>query len=234
MSQSQTLRKTNQQPVNKIRGILCCLGTIATVLWCANISRGVCASSQQSPLGREVADYADSGSDFSQVLFRSARQFGVPIGVVLNGREVFPPTISIRVSRGTVADVFNGIVGQESSLEWAELNGVVNVTPRESSNSILDVKVAHLVLKDATMEDVRQAIASIPEVKAWLVQNKVSERSVLSIPIAENSDQPRISVDFEGVPLRQIMNTIVKAPGMHAWSIVRYGKDRQYLNIGIG
>jgi hypothetical protein len=233
MSQSRILLKTRQRHANRTLVVL--FGLILTI---GMISGGRRSHAEnrlaQHVLKIEVTEYHDSGDDVAQLLFRVSEKFGVPIGIELSGQQP-AQNISVRVSHGTVMDLVNGIVGQASGLEWAELNGVVNVMPRERPNSVLDLKVAHFHVRDASVADVRDAVAAIPEVKAWLAQSGVSERSFVSPdPTAQINGQPRVSLDLNGVSVREIMNTIVKAPGLHVWSFVRYGKDRQYLSIAIG
>jgi hypothetical protein len=182
-------------------------------------------------LSREVTNYSDSGTDIAQPLFRASEKFRIPIGVELDGLQP-TQTISVKLSRGTVTDLLNAIVGPSSGLQWKESNGVVNVMPVQNSNSILDLKVAHFRLKDISVGDIREAITAQPEIKAWLTLNRVSERSLI-VTSGQHPDRQRLSIELKGVTLREIMNAIVKLPGMHEWSFVRYGKNREYLNIGI-
>ena len=114
-----------------------------------------------------------------------------------------------------------------------ESKGVVNVRPVQNANSILDLQIAHFRVKDANVEDIREAITALPEVKTWLTLNNVSARSLIVTVGGLKRDTQRVSIELAGLTLREIMNAVVRRRGMHEWSFVRYGKNQQYLNIGI-
>jgi hypothetical protein len=186
---------------------------------------------------RKVGDYNDDDTDVLQLLGRAAERLKTPVGIEVNG-PIPRQAASIRVSNGTVGDIFSSIVQHAPAYKWVEADGVVNVMPRENLDSVLDVSVSHFAIRNATPEDIRTAITALPEVQAWLTQNHVTEHSflppIISLPYKQKSGGPRVSIHGSGASLRQIMNRIVsKSSGLHAWSFVRYGTANEYLNIQI-
>ncbi len=188
----------------------------------------------ENPLTQEISDYEDGQADFSQLLFRVSSIYGLPIGVELDDQQP-DHSISVKVHHGTVRDVVNSIVTQALVYKWVQVNGVVNVMPKQEGESVLDLKIARFQVRNASASDLREAVVSLPEVKGWLHQNRVSARSIIAI-ISSNqgNDFPRAYLDLNDVSLREIMNKIVKAPGFHIWSFARYGQGKQYLSISIG
>jgi hypothetical protein len=144
--------------------------------------------------------------------------------------------ISVHISRGTVADVLNAIMAQESNYKWVEINGVVNVIPKQNMNSILDVKIALFHVRDANGFDIHRVIVSLPEVKRWLGQNHLAERTptVVDVLVGRNGAAlSKISLELQRVTLRQILNKIVRSPGFRSWTVGRWGAKNQYLSIGV-
>ena len=185
------------------------------------------------PAAKPVSNYEDVGYQFSIALDHLAQKYTMPIGLDLE-IPVERQSVSVRVPRGTVADILNAIIAQEPSYKWAEVNGVINVMPEANPNSVLDLQIAHLHVKDADFSEIDTAIASLPEVKRWLEQNHVTENTatVLDILIGKDGYNPRrVSLDLRDVTLREIMNRIVRLPGLHSWSVGRWGEKNQYFGI---
>jgi hypothetical protein len=191
------------------------------------------ANSPQDPLAQAVRNYQIGGPDFALLIGQVLRGYGVPFGIELN-REVKQRAISVKVSEGTVADVIGAVVAQAPGYRWAEVNGVVDVIPQDVSDSVLELRIARFSVKNAAAEDIRPAVVSLPEVKAWLAQNHVVERS-FGTPLfpAQRAGLPRISLDLSNVTLREILNRVVKEANFHEWLVARYGDRNQYLEISI-
>jgi hypothetical protein len=213
--------------------------SLAVFAFCSGaIASGADSAHGQTLASRKVNHYVDSAVNVLQSLGNAARKFDIPIGTELNDK--LPETaVSIDVSDGTVADVISAILEHAPGYTWIEKNGVVDILPKENTNSILDLKIGHFKVQHATPNFIRPAIASLPEVKAWLSRNHVVERSraTASILIGADgkTDEPRVSLEMRNVTLREIMNSlIVKKGGPRSWSFSRYGDSNMYLNIDIG
>jgi hypothetical protein len=187
----------------------------------------------RSPLSQEISVYQDSGTDLFQLLNRAGSEYGFPVGVELDGTHS-THLISVKVEHGTVRDVINSIISQAGGYKWVEVNGVINVIPGESGIGLLNTRIGHFHVRDASAQEIREAIASLPEVANWLDKNQVSERSIVSafVPL-QMGGLPRISLDLHDVRLREIMNSIIKTRGFRSWCIARYGEGNRYLSISI-
>lgn len=194
-------------------------------------------SATRDSLSQRVSNYKDTGHDFSITLGHLSQKYRIPMGIDLER----PPTrqfISVRVSHGTVADVLNAIVEGEPGYRWTAINGVVNVVPQQSTNSILDLQIAHFHVRHADPLDLHTAILALPEIKRWLEQNHLKERGVFgpNILVGKNgmTSLPHVSLDLRDVTLRAIMNRIATSPGLGGWIVSRWGEKNQYLNLQIG
>jgi hypothetical protein len=138
------------------------------------------------------------------------------------------------MAHGTVTDLVNEIMKSAPGYNWVEADGVVNVMPKKRTSGLLDLQIAHFRVTNSGPDNLRDAITALPEVKAWTAKTGVTERSIESLVsgIGEEAG-PRVSIDFKGVTLRDVMNGIVKTPGLHMWSVSFYGKNDRYLSINI-
>ena len=208
----------------------------ALLLW-VFVSSGYASHDKKSdPAAQQVSDYEDSGYDFSITLDHLAQKYGIPTGIDTEIPIENQP-VSVHVHRGTVADVLNAIVAREPGYKWLSLNGVIDVMPKESANSILDIRIARFRVKKATFFDIHTAIASRPEVKKWLKQNHLTERTPMAIDILvgkNGAGLSHVSLDLRDVTVREILNKIAVSPGFRSWIVGRWGDKNQYLSIGVG
>ncbi len=187
------------------------------------------------PLTRQVRNYQNTAYDFLTALDDFALKCGVPTGIDLE-LPVKHRSISVNVSRGTVVDVLNTIVAQEPSYKWAKVNGVVNVMPEENPNNMLDLRIASFHVRNADSSGIHAAIVSLPEVKEWLEQNHLTERTPNYTDIIVGKNRyvmPRLSLDLHNMTLREISNRILTSRRFHSWVVARWGEKNQYLSIAV-
>lgn len=194
-------------------------------------------SSHEDPLHQEVTDYSSGGTDVFRALEEASFKYDIPLGIEADERGQGAKHISVSISKGTVADIFNALVQQAPNYKWVESGGVVNVLPQQGGDSVLDLKIARFHVTHATPDGLHTAIRSLPEVRAWLNQHHLTEHGPVTgnVLIGRNgkTDQPHVSLSVKNITLREIMNTIVKKHGFHVWFVGRYGDHNQYLSIGI-
>ncbi len=205
--------------------------SLAVLLLSGARYQGQDQSSLQQILAQNVGSYEDGVSQIPLLFGHLSERYGFPLGLEIDG-ELADRHTSVEISRGTVADVLTAIVNQMPGYEWVIANGVVNVKPRKSADSILEVEVAHFQMRGVRLDAVAQAVTSITEVSAWLQRNGAVERHVISnYPFGDINNLPRISLDLRGRTLREILNAIVVKPRMKCWSVTRYGGGGKYVGI---
>jgi hypothetical protein len=193
-------------------------------------------SARSGSLNTKVANYTLNAEDGTHALASAADKFGLSLGMEVGEQPT--GAVSIHVESGTAGDVFSAIVSQMPGYTWSSEDGVVDVFPTNHPDSVLDVHVNHFHVKDATYIDIPGAIASLPEVRAWLAKNGLAERSPISVVAASDAMTgqlalPRVSLDVDNATLRQVMNRIVRQPGWNGWSVSTYGNANQYFNIQV-
>jgi hypothetical protein len=189
----------------------------------------------QQILDARIQNYEDWG-DLTTMLDHLAQKYKMPMGVDLENLHAKLATGSVTAATGTVSDALTVIVSRQPGYGWAEADGVVNVTPQRTENSILDTRIAHFKVVNADPFKVYGAIAALPEVKNWLAQTHLTERTGFAgiVPVGRNGPAlPRVSVDLKNVNLQTLLNTIIKS-GFSFWLITRWGDKSQYLSISVG
>jgi hypothetical protein len=188
---------------------------------------------------REVPSFEESSNDAGSLLEKLAEQYRIPVGF-----EAVPsssPTttvktrtpLRIRLRASTVGEVLTAITTADPRYVWSEGEGAINVAPRKRTASLLDVMVGRFDVKDVSRTEARSALLSLPEVKTWMLQREVSERTFVTFPAASNNSA-LLSLSLANVSVRYILNAILKAGGSHFWSYLQYELDqRQFLSLSI-
>ena len=186
----------------------------------------------QQALAQTVHGYEDGGAAGYVLLARLSQRFGFPQGVEIDG-EVPGGLTSVRIADGTVADIVDNLVRRLPNYKWEIIDGVLNVMPQEHRDSVLDVRIHALHLRRCTPADFPRAIASVPEIKEWLVKNGAVEHTPVAVvgSVSLPGTIPRFSTDAKDRTLREILNILVKSHGLLRWAVTRYGEGGKYLSI---
>ncbi len=196
-------------------------------------------TSKPEQVTQQIDGYEVDGEDFTATIYNLCQKYGLRWGLDL---EVPPERqlISVRVSKGTVADVLDTVLAQEPNYEWAEVNGVVNVMPKQRSNSLLNLQIANFHIRNANFFAIQPAIVSLPELKAWRARNHITEQDIFNDDIATSPvgtkngyTLPRISLDLGHATVQEILNRIVKARRFRWWYVHRFGHNGQYLGLAV-
>jgi hypothetical protein len=193
---------------------------------------GTPVSGAKSLASRKVRHYQVSAINVWYAIADAAATLGVPIGCEIISYPEEP--VSIDVSNVTVGEVFSAILQHAPDYRLIEENGVIDVRPKEKSIGILDLKISHFAIHEITDAEIRLVIDSLPEVKAWMSQNHVSDRTSFAGVFPVGGDVPRISLERRDETLRDILNSLLLLKrGPRSWGIVLFGEANQFLDIAI-
>ena len=210
------------------------LATAALLLLGLALGRPASEETSADPLAQRIT-YQESGHKFAITIENLARRYGIPMGVDLETATT-DKAVSVNIVSGTVADALKAIVAQEPGYQWSEVDRVVNVEPRQNTNSVLDVRISEFKVRHAGADAVQRALVLRPEVQKWLGDNHLVERTVFSGDILIGKDKPRfpeISLSLRGATLRTILNRIARSRGFDGWGVARWGDHGEYLSLGL-
>jgi|SRR5580704_3824539 hypothetical protein len=235
MPRSQTPRVCRMPRAN--RRVAISVALIIGQILSASVGAGSLGKSvTKNPLSKKITAFEENAPYMSEMLLRISQKYGVRIGVDLGPKSPHSP-IAVYVAQGNVEDLISATVAKTPGYKWTEVGGVVNIGPETDATTLLDIVIPHFQVKHATPADIHSLICSLPEVKLWLEQNHLEERTafVSDILIGKNgvTNQPRVSLNVRNMTLRTIMNRMVKSPGFSSWMVGRWGDRDQYLTIGV-
>jgi len=171
----------------------------------------------------------------SVALQRLANENDVPIGfeAALPGASSAtkePGSIRISVESGTVRDVLNAIVAAEPIYVWREMDGVINVLPRQHADSLLDVVLSRFEVNQVGKGEARRTLLATLEVKRWMVRTGVQERTFFTLPGGTGEDSAPISLNLTNVSVRTVLNTMLRTGAFRYWVYSPYKfDDRQFF-----
>jgi hypothetical protein len=139
-------------------------------------------------------------------------------------------TININVKKGTVRDVLDAFIKENPRYRWELVNGIINVLPRESQDSILEIMVHNFNLSNMNVDELSLAIADLPEISAKLNKMKVSPAKVL-VDTGEPKETPRFSITLQDLTLREILNELLRKGHSNYWAVERYGTNNEYIRF---
>jgi hypothetical protein len=225
-----TLHQTKLPHANRLvlESIVACV-----MLAIPGVRNGTPNRTAQALADRHVQNYQDHGTDVTRLILRALKAYQVPAGIEVDSLTPEAANLRVTLANGSVSVLLDTILANLPGYRWIETDGVVNVLPLRNTDSLRQVSVRHFSLRSAAPNEIRATILSLPEVKAWLVRNNVSERSIVSaISVGDQRNNARVSVQLDNLTLGEIMNRIIRTPTLHAWTLCRYGPNRKYISIG--
>jgi hypothetical protein len=156
-----------------------------------------------------------------RVLDFLAGEYNFPVGV-----EIAPSPedkkISVNIFQQPLRAALDAIVEADPDYKWEVNDGVVNLIPKNETDSLLTIRIKSFQARNLNRLDTRRAIGALPEVKAKLDRLGL-EFSDLSVwRTREIQDQMRLTINMRDTTLKAILNELAKKTG--EWGISIFGK----------
>lgn len=161
-----------------------------------------------------------------------ATQYEVQVGLefAMNDPDRLP--LSLDLSGTVVAPVLDSLVTQKPDYTWKVSEGVYDIYPKLAKDGVLNLRIRTFSVTNATGQEVSNAIGALPEVKEWMLRHGVKRRELETGSRWRESD-PRVTLSLKNVPLRSILNHVLKERKAKEWIVVRYGEKQEYIAIYI-
>lgn len=158
--------------------------------------------------------------------------------------EVHPKLVSVSVNEDAhFKDLLDALVRADPRYEWsAEDNGgIIDIYARNTKERFLDTKIPHFTVVDKTRSAAVDQLTHTPEFTDLLARLHARLRtmiggSVLGGPggAPTSNGGPKINLDLNNAPIREILNAIVVDSKGRTWSGGLYGDHLQYFALGVG
>jgi hypothetical protein len=182
--------------------------------------------------------FVGSTNDLSTPLRRLAGTCHLPIGfeasapdtTSLSSGEGFRAA-RVSVEKGTWRDVLNALVGAAPAYIWEEVDGVVNVSPREKEDSLPNVAVRSFEVENLNSNDALRRLTNTREVQRWLKRTGLEQKDFSTFPITDGGRSRTLSLALANVTVKTILNAILTGSGRYYWTYFRYGRDNRFFSL---
>lgn len=186
-----------------------------------------------------VTDVQIEGQNINKLLANVAYKYNVPISLEIATNEdlLKSKSLTVRLKKGTLADVLDDIVRQKPTYMWEASENTIKVFPKSDYRdpvlqTLLEVKIARFVVRKGTARlTFRTALTRSPELKVLLESYGVR-------PLNEgfaHSDYQSLggdfSLDLENVTVRSILDNVIQSSKTKYWFIKRDEENKAFFLI---
>jgi hypothetical protein len=139
------------------------------------------------------------------------------------------PKIKIDIWFDTVEDVLDAIVKVEPRYQWRNLDGFIDVYPREASCPLLDIVINGFQVNNIDWAGASQALTNLPEVQKQMEAIGLTRLDLTRV--SRGADVNLFSLSLDNVTLRQALHEITKRSSNRFWIFQKYGDKGQLFSI---
>ncbi len=193
---------------------------------------GLSQEAKKDVLGRRIALFEKTAT-VHVILQHLAQTYRIPIGFENLPEGMSPSVIHVKVQDGSLREVLNEITRVDPRYSWEEVDGVVNVLPTDTRETLSLILVPQFRIEGKNREDLSRAITDIPAVRTFLINNRI-RRYDIDDSLTDPAKLRRFSLALEKATVREILNSTLNRSGSHYWVVERYGKENNWVTINIG
>lgn len=216
------------------------IALIALILMLFTVRAFAQSEAQRLPpkgIDLRVTDLEVEAENINLLLSKIAYQYRVPISleVASNDDLLKSKYLKVNVKNGTIGDVLNRVVKQTPLYTWEISDGVIRVFPKSESidpvlQTLLEVRISHFVAGPMSKQTFRVELSDRKELKTLLDSYGVRFYNEVFSTFQINSLGENFTLDLENVPVRSILNYVIKNSATKYWFIKRSGEDL-FLNL---
>ena len=180
--------------------------------------------------------WAQSSRTFSSLglALEAIRQtFSVPTGFENVPGDLDKTPVTLDLSAGNVAHVFDALVAQRQAYAWNLRDGVYDIFPKKKDESFGQLTVPNYIVADATLREALGAIDQTPQVQQWLSRHHerradlITGRGLMPPRGAppQPDTRPRVSLSLKNALVRTILNETYGNLGGTHWVIWHQKQD---------
>jgi hypothetical protein len=155
-------------------------------------------------------------------------KYQVRVGLEYAPNDPDQAPISLNFAEENAAATLDRLIDQRPDYIWELSDGVYDLHPKLSTDSLLDVHVRTFSVNDVSPEAASHLISALPEVRAWLQKRGVRRRE-LELGSGPKISGVRLSLTLRDTTVRGILNHLIVKAGKMRWVVVRYGQNSQYI-----
>jgi len=188
-----------------------------------------------------VPQSAKTYSSIGLALQAIRQTFNVSTGIEHPIGDADESAVTLDLAGKDVSRVFDDLVAQRPAYVWNFKDGVYNVYPKMKVDSLSQLTVRNYVLTDATLEEAKEALVNLTEVKKWLSQRRATANWPGAVSVLgpgpggpfRRLEPVKTSLALNKVPFRMVLNQLTSRFGGMQWNIWHQGRNGQFIHIYI-
>ncbi len=203
-------------------------------------SESVANKMQESLVNRSLGNVNFKQSNVPLLLSEIAYKYNIPIGIEVSPDDdlLKDRNIIVQINGGTLKDVLDTIIKQNSLYSWDIEDGVVNVFPRSNREplltAILEAQIESFSIEKKTGRfKFREELTERPEVKNILDAYGVTADNQVYIMRDVMPLGKSFSLNVSNMKVKLILNRVIKESETKCWIINRDGDRKQYLLLNL-
>lgn len=186
-----------------------------------------------------VTDLQIEGKNINKLLAKIAYKYDIPISleVATNEDLLRSKNLTVRLKKGTLADVLDDIVRQKPSYIWEANESTIKVFPKSDYRdpllqTLLEIKIAHFVVRKSTPRlTFRETLTRSPELKNLLTSYGVRPLNEGFSHLDFESFGGDFSLDLENISVRSILDSVIQTSRTKYWFIKRDEENKEFFLI---
>jgi hypothetical protein len=183
-----------------------------------------------------VKRFEMSTDNIHLILSQISDEYEVPIGLEAAAGGTKGHQVRLSTQDGTLRDLFNSIIEQDTRYEWTVIDGVVNFSPKVGRDDLLkkllEIRIREFsITTEKSRYSIKTVIKNLPEVKSFLDEVKI----VYSAETFFSGDRLKVNPEFSRIAscmtLRDVLNQIIRTSDARYWIVNRYGDNGENLVI---
>jgi len=175
---------------------------------------------------------------FVYVLSNLSVEHRIPIGLELALVPKDDALLSINVENEPLKLVLDLIAQQEPDYRWEVRDSVINFVPARSRDSLLEqlleTKVSRFAPKKGMDKyELRNAIAELPEVKAFLDSHHLTVFRLGPPTYRSIYSNDAVDLSISSTNVRGVLNKIIKESEHTSWVLKRRGASQSTIYLGM-
>ena len=152
--------------------------------------------------------------DMAAFLAQLAQSVGITIGLEADQKKP-RSKITLDLAHATFHEILDGVVQSEPRYQWRENDGAIEVVPVPRTTSLLDTTITGFHAENVSSGEAINQLLNLPEVQSVAASMKLSRRAMGNS--TARTGENKISLDLNGVSLRQALTQIASLSGARFW-----------------
>ncbi|HCA59677.1 MAG TPA: hypothetical protein DEP46_17040 [Blastocatellia bacterium] len=185
-------------------------------------------------LNEKRFDVSAKDMTFREILVQLAQKHDVPIGFYVSQSDEpasCRESVSLVLARARIAEVMTSLTAICPVYTWKIVANAVNVVPVARQDSLLDLIVHRVEVKDLTGQEILDMLFELDEVKQGLAKSGLTRDTTIPFWFREPSDRQRYTFSLENQKISDVLNYIIVNTDERSWIFYSLKSDPTLFSL---